>query len=72
LFVGILLSENRRIHFQYAPEFLAKEIDRSPFTLPQGVSATLEKVGIKDVVWHTLQHTCAPRDIMAGVDIRTV
>lgn len=32
----------------------------------------LEKAGIKDVVWHTLRHTCASRLVMAGVDIRTV
>ena len=32
----------------------------------------LEKIGIKDVVWHTLRHTCASRLVMAGVDIRTV
>ena len=34
LFVGVLLSENRRIHFQYAPEFLPKGIDLSPVRLP--------------------------------------
>ncbi|MDA8112333.1 MAG: tyrosine-type recombinase/integrase [Nitrospiraceae bacterium] len=32
----------------------------------------LEKAGIKDIVWHTLRHTCASRLVMAGVDIRTV
>ena len=32
----------------------------------------LAKAGVKDVVWHTLRHTCASRLVMAGVDIRTV
>ena len=32
----------------------------------------LDKAGIKDIVWHTLRHTCASRLVMAGVDIRTV
>ena len=34
LFMGILAEENRRIFFQYAPEFSAEGIDVSPFKLP--------------------------------------
>ena len=34
LFMGILAAENRRIFFQYTPEFIAEGIDVSPFKLP--------------------------------------
>lgn len=34
LFMGILAEENRRIFFQYAPEFIEENIDVSPFKLP--------------------------------------
>ena len=31
--MGILAEENRRIFFQYTPEFIAEGIDVSPFKL---------------------------------------
>lgn len=34
LFMGILAEENRRIFFEYAPEFIAQGINVSPFKLP--------------------------------------
>ena len=34
LFMGILAAENRRIFFQYMPEFIAEGIEVSPFKLP--------------------------------------
>ena len=34
LFMGILAAEDRRIFFEYAPEFIAEGIEVSPFKLP--------------------------------------
>ena len=34
LFVGVLEEQNKRVFFEYAPEFLKKNIDLSPFMLP--------------------------------------
>lgn len=34
LFMGILADENKRIFFEYAPEFIAEGIEVSPFKLP--------------------------------------
>jgi len=34
LFMGILAEENKRIFFEYAPEFVAEGIEVSPFKLP--------------------------------------
>lgn len=34
LFVGVLEEQNKRIFFEYAPEFLKKNIQLSPFMLP--------------------------------------
>ncbi|MBR3676106.1 MAG: HipA N-terminal domain-containing protein, partial [Alphaproteobacteria bacterium] len=34
LFVGVLEEQNNRIFFEYAPEFIGKNIPLSPFMLP--------------------------------------